>query len=146
MAESSALFAAQQTSQTIGNIFGLMAAEEYAKSVRAQSRLLAAESEARITRYQGQARNLKAEQAQRYLKSGVSLEGTPLAILEETTLVAAENVNAMRAATKGRRLEMRAAATQARISARMAFVQQGQDATRQAMSLSKLSGDIGVGG
>lgn len=80
-------------------IFGMSAADARADSLRSQLSLIRAESEADIVRYADKARGLKAEQSVKYLKSGVTLEGSPLEILDETVRVSSENISAMRAKT-----------------------------------------------
>lgn len=80
-------------------IFGMSAAEAQAGALRSQLSLMRAESEADIARYADQTRELKAEQSVRFLKSGVTLEGSPLDILDETVRVSGENISAMRAKT-----------------------------------------------
>lgn len=79
--------------------FGMQAADAQARGIRSQLSLMRAESEADIARYAESAQGLRAEQSVRYLKSGVTLEGSPLEILDETARVSAENISAMRAKT-----------------------------------------------
>lgn len=80
-------------------IYGMKAADAQAGALRSQLSLMRAESEADIARYAEQAQGLKAEQSVKFLKSGVTLEGSPLAILDETVRVSGENISAMRAKT-----------------------------------------------
>lgn len=83
----------------IEGIYGMNAADAQADSLRYQLTLMRAESEADIARYAEQTAGLKAKQKLAYLKSGVTLEGSPLEILDETVRVSAENISAMRAKT-----------------------------------------------
>lgn len=80
-------------------IFGMSAADAQAGALKSQLNLMRAESEADIARYAEQTQGLKAEQSVRFLKSGVTLEGSPLEILDETVRVSGENISAMRAKT-----------------------------------------------
>jgi len=78
-------------------IFGFNAAEAQADSLRSQAQLIQIESEADIVRYAENAKEFKTKQAMAYMKSGVTLEGSPLGILDETVRVTGENISAMRA-------------------------------------------------
>jgi len=78
-------------------IFGYNAAEAQADSLRSQAQLVQIESEADIVRYAENAKEFKTKQAMAYMKSGVTLEGSPLDILDETVRVTGENISAMRA-------------------------------------------------
>jgi len=80
-------------------IFGMNAADAQADSMRSQLTLMRAESEADIARYAEQTKAFKAKQGLAYLKAGVTLEGSPLEILDETVRVSSENISAMRART-----------------------------------------------
>ena len=80
-------------------IFGMNAADAQADSLRSQLGLMRAESEADIKRYAENAEDFKKKQAMAYMKSGVTLEGSPLDILDETVRVSSENIAAMRAKT-----------------------------------------------
>ena len=80
-------------------IFGMSAADAQAGALKSQLSLMRAESEADIARYAETAQGLKAEQSVKFLKSGVTLEGSPLDILDETVRVSGENIAAMRAKT-----------------------------------------------
>ena len=80
-------------------IFGMNAADAQAGSLRSQLSLVRAESEADIVRYAESASDFRAKQKLAYLKSGVTLEGSPLEILDETVRVSSENISAMRAKT-----------------------------------------------
>ena len=80
-------------------IFGMTAADAQAGALRSQLSLMRAESEADIARYAESTQALKAEQSVKFLKSGVTLEGSPLEILDETVRVSGENISAMRAKT-----------------------------------------------
>ena len=83
----------------IEGIFGYSAANAQADSLRSQLGLMRQESEADIQRYAESADTFKKKQAMAYMKSGVTLEGSPLAILDETMRVTSENISAMRAKT-----------------------------------------------
>ena len=83
----------------IEGIFGYSAANAQADSLRSQLGLMRQESEADIQRYAETSDTFKKKQAMAYLKSGVTLEGSPLDILDETMRVTSENISAMRAKT-----------------------------------------------
>lgn len=99
MSETSLLAGATAGFNIVEGIFGYNAADAAADSMRSQLSLMRTESEADIARYAGQAAELKAKQKLAYLKSGVTLEGSPLEILDETVRVSSENISAMRAKT-----------------------------------------------
>ena len=92
--------------------YGMKAADAQAGVLKSQLGLMRAESEAEIARYAESAQALRAEQSVKYLKSGVTLEGSPLEILDETVRVSGENIAAMRAKTTADIL-----ATESKISA-----------------------------
>jgi hypothetical protein len=92
-----ALAAVSAGADIMSGVFAMSAADAQRSSLRSQAALLRAESEADIARYAEETQGFKAEQSVRYLKSGVTLEGSPLEILDETTRVASENISAMRA-------------------------------------------------
>ena len=103
-------------------IFGMSAADAQAGALKSQLGLMRAESEADIARYAESAQALKAEQSVRFLKSGVTLEGSPLEILDETVRVSGENISAMRAKTSADILAAKSKASAIRGQGRAALV------------------------
>jgi hypothetical protein len=99
----------------LSTLFNVAAAQEQAKMYKQQARLLIAETEADIDRYRSQTRAFQAHQKLMYLKSGVSVSGTPLEILAETARTAVEDVSAMRAAAKTGQRTLRQAGSEAKI-------------------------------
>lgn len=99
MSATSILTGSTMGLNVLEGIFGMSAADAQAGALKSQLSLMRAESEADIARYAEQTRGLKAEQSVKFLKSGVTLEGSPLDILDETVRVSSENIAAMRAKT-----------------------------------------------
>ena len=123
MAETSALLTGVAGGADIlSGIFGMSAADAYASSLRSRADLLKLENEADIARYAEETRGFKAEQAVRFLKSGVTLEGSPLEILDETTRVASENIAAMRSKGEAEARALRAQGREAKSAARVSFI------------------------
>lgn len=87
-----------------------------------QADLAERESQAEAERYAAKARAFKAEQKVAYLKSGVTLEGSPLDVLDETARVASENISAIRAQGAAKASELRSRASQLRMAGRAALV------------------------
>jgi hypothetical protein len=73
------------------------AGEAAAEEAEINADLAKKEAEADAAAYAAEARNFKAEQSVRYLKSGVMLEGTPLDVLDETARLASNRIAAIRA-------------------------------------------------
>lgn len=89
----------------IDGLFGSLASKEAAGIASSRGRMLRDEAEADAARYAEQARGLRAQQAVNYRKSGVTLSGSPLAILDETIRVANENISAIRAGGQAKQLD-----------------------------------------
>jgi hypothetical protein len=106
----------------IGGLFGYLASQEMAAATESRGRLLRMEAEADAVRYQEQAENFKASQALAYLKSGVTLEGSPLDVLDETARVTAENLSAIRARGAAQQQEYMSEATLTRGRGRAALL------------------------
>lgn len=103
-------------------LFGYNAAEAQASFLRSQAQLVQAESEADIVRYAENAKEFKTKQAMAYMKSGVTLEGSPLDILDETVRVTGENISAMRAKTAAQMQELKSKASALKGAGRAALV------------------------
>lgn len=106
----------------LSGLFGYFAAEEAAQAAESRGRMIRMEAEADATRFGEQARQFKATQKLAFLKSGVTLDGSPLDILDETARVAEENMSAIRARGAAGQLDADGVATQARLSGRGALV------------------------
>jgi hypothetical protein len=106
----------------LGGVFSYMASNEAAKTAESRGRMLRMEAEADALRYAEQARGFKAQQKVAYLKSGVDLSGSPLAILDESARVAQENISAIRARGEAAEMGQKQQAAQARAGGRMALV------------------------
>lgn len=122
MAATTALTASSVGLNLFAGIMGMSAADAEASSLRSQARLLQTESEADIARYARETETFKAEQAMRYMKSGVTMDGSPLAILDETARVASENISAMRAKTSAQAQAMRSRGASGVAASRVAFL------------------------
>lgn len=106
----------------LGGLFGYLAAEDAASISESRGRLLLIEADADAERYAEQARGFKASQKLAFLKSGVTLEGSPLDILDETARVTSENLSAMRARATAQGLEADAQASALRDQGRAALI------------------------
>jgi len=137
MAAATALTATASGLDIISALFGMGAADAQASLARSNARTLIAESEADIRRYQEETQAFKAEQGVRYLKSGVMLEGSPLAILDETTRVAAENISAKRARAEAEARNLRMQGKLAQSASRAALT----GAITSTMTRAALLGD-----
>lgn len=122
MAATTALLGASAGLDIFSALMGMRAADIENKSLREQARLLQAESEADIARYGRETAAFKAEQSVRYLKSGVTLEGSPLEVLDETTRVASENISAMRARAAMEAQQLRAKGRSLQAASRLEFL------------------------
>ena len=126
--------------ELLSGAFGLLAAEDRAQSLRSQARLTMLESEEEAARYASQAQSFRATQKLKYLKAGVSLEGSPLDILAETARVAAENISAIRAKGRAGAMELKSKAVATRIAARTDFV---KSIAQSAQIAAKYGGEAG---
>ncbi len=106
----------------MGGLFSYLASQEMSDIAESKGRMLRAEAEADAVRYAEQARSLRGQQAVSYIKSGVTLEGSPLDVLDHDALVAQENISAIRARGAAGELEQLNQAAAARIAGRNAFI------------------------
>jgi len=106
----------------LGGLFGLLAGEEFAGAAESRGRMLQLEAETDAQRFSEQARSFKARQKLGFLKSGVQLTGSPLAILDETMRVTQENISAIRAGGRARALGAEFEAVGARQRGRAALI------------------------
>lgn len=97
MATSTQFAGASAGLDIISGLFGFLASQDAADVVESRAQLLRFESDADFVRNEEQARRFLASQKLAFLKSGVTLEGSPLDVLDETARVSAENINAIRA-------------------------------------------------
>lgn len=81
----------------LAGLFGYFAGEQAAQAAESRSNLLRLEAEADAVRYAEEARRFRGTQSLAYLKSGVTLEGSPLDVLDEDARIASENLSAIRA-------------------------------------------------
>lgn len=140
MAATTALMGVSSGLDLFSGLMGMSAADAQNSSLRSQARLLQVESEADIARYAAESRAFKAEQAQRYLKSGVTLEGSPLDILDETSRVAAENISAMRAKSAAEASGLRAKGRGLQAASRVDFL---KDVAGAAVTTMKAGKELG---
>mgnify|MGYP001024425500 CR=1 FL=1 len=122
MGATTALLGASAGLDIFSGLMGMRGADIESQSLRDQARLLQVESEADIARYARETAAFKAEQSVRYLKSGVTLEGSPLEVLDETTRVASENINAMRARATTEAQQLRAKGRSIQAASRLEFL------------------------
>lgn len=107
----------------LGGVLGMSAADYQSRALEQRAALLRSESEADIARYKDEAAAFKAEQAVRYGKAGVALEGSPLAILDETTRVSMENISAMRSKARMEASSLQAQGANIQAASRTQFLQ-----------------------
>jgi hypothetical protein len=122
MSATAALTGAAGGADILSGIFGINAADAYASTLRSRADLLRVENEADIARYAEETRGFRTEQAMKYMKSGVTLEGSPLEILDETTRVASENISAMRSRGAAEERALRQKGAEAKSAARVSFI------------------------
>jgi hypothetical protein len=122
MAAALAFAGASAGLSILSGLFGYLDAQDAAEQAESRGRLLRMEAEADAERYAEQARGFKATQAQAFLKSGVTLEGSPLDILDETARVASENLSAMRSRAQAEQNQANAQAGQLRSQGRAALI------------------------
>ncbi len=103
-------------------LFGYMAGENAQATYESRARMIRAEAENEAQRYTEQVNRFKATQKLSFLKSGVQLSGSPLAILDETIITGHENANAIRASGKARALDAQAGGEAAGMAGRNALV------------------------
>lgn len=106
----------------LSSLFGYFASQSAAAEAESRGRLLRVEAEDEATRYAEEADHFKAKQKLAYLKSGVQLSGSPLDVLDETSRIAQENINSIRARGAASQYEANAAASGARMQGRMALL------------------------
>ncbi len=122
MAAALAFAGASMGLSVLSGLFGYLDAQDAAAQAESRGRLLRMEAEADAERYAEQARGFKADQSVRFLKSGVTLEGSPLDILDETARVASENLSAMRSRAQAEQNDMNSQAQSFRSQGRAALI------------------------
>lgn len=123
MAATSILAGGSAGFDILGGLFGMNAADANAASLRDQARLLKVEAEADTERYASEAKAFRATQKMAYLKSGVTLTGSPLDVLDESARVTSENISAMRAQANAKSQQLKGQAASVRAAGRVAFLQ-----------------------
>lgn len=106
----------------IEGAFNQQAANATASVLRKQADLSKRETEADIVRYAAEAQTFKASQKLAYLKSGVTLEGSPLDVLDETARISSENISAMRAKGEATAAALRAKGREVKSAGRAALI------------------------
>lgn len=81
----------------LSGLFGYFAGQQLEAAAESRGRMIRAEADAEAQRYAEQARHLVASQKVSYLKSGVTLTGSPLDVIDHDMNVAQENIAAIRA-------------------------------------------------
>jgi hypothetical protein len=120
---ASLLFAGASSALNImGGLFGYLASQDQAAIGESRARMFRMEAEADAMRYAEQARGFKAQQKVNYLKSGVTLSGSPLDILDETARVASENLSAIRARGEAEAMGMENEAQAIRMKGRLGLL------------------------
>ncbi len=127
----------------IGGLFGYLSAEAGAATAESRGRMLRLEAETDATLYAEQARGFKASQKLSYLKSGVTLSGSPLDILAETARVASENISAIQARGAAQQLDADNQGEAIRSSGRMALLKGITGAAGTAMKAAYFSSKTG---
>lgn len=99
-----------------------MASQQMAAISESRGRMLRNEANADAERYRIQADNFKADQKLAYLKSGVTLEGSPLDVLDETARQATENIHAIQSRGNAEQVNADSEAAAMRTQGRGAFI------------------------
>lgn len=81
----------------LSGLFGYFAGAQMQQAAESRGRMIRMEAEAEAQRYAEQARSFTARQKLAYLKSGVTLSGSPLDVMDDDILTAQENIAAIRA-------------------------------------------------
>lgn len=108
--------------QALSGLFGYMASQEMAKVSESRGRMLLDEANADAARYKLQSDNFRADQKLSYLKSGVTLSGSPLDVLDETARQATENIHAIQSRGRAQQLDANNDADASRTQGRNALV------------------------
>lgn len=123
MAGDALLFAGASAGlDLLSGLFGYFASEEAAATAESRGRMLRLEADAEATRYGEQARNAVAQTKLAFLKSGVTLSGSPLDVLDADMLTAQENINAIRAKGAADQLDAQNMGAQALMGGRNALL------------------------
>ena len=122
-ASASSLYAgASAAMDLMSGLFGYFASEETAAIAESRGRMVRMEAEAEAQRYQEQAEHFRASQKLAFLKSGVTLSGSPLDVLDESARVEQENLSAIRARGAAGELDWNNQAGEARMTGRAALL------------------------
>lgn len=108
--------------EALNGLFGYFTSKAAAGIAESRSRLLRMEAEADAQRFQEQVQTFKAMQSVAFLKKGVTLEGSPLDILDETARVASENLSAARSRSESQILDAKSDASAAITRGRTALL------------------------
>lgn len=119
-----ALRTASALSDVFGGVSGLIASGNEARDLEKQALELEREAQVRAEQRAGQISKFQQKQASRFLSSGVTLQGTPVVVLEETRQKGQEEVDALIRAGQSRANLARSQSRQARGTGR-AFLTQG---------------------
>lgn len=123
MASPALVFAGVQSAMSVlGGLFDYAQSGPLSEVHNSRARMLQMEAEYDAQRYAEQARSFQAEQRMKYVKSGVTLEGSPLDILNETMRNADETVSAIRARGRASAFDERARGQQVRQAGRAALL------------------------
>jgi len=122
MAIGAALSAASAGFSILGGVFDFLESKSAADIETSRGRMLRLEAEADATRFEEDARAFKAQQGVQFLKGGILLEGSPLAILDETALRTEEQLSAIRARGAAQEQASRTRATAIRNRGRSALI------------------------
>lgn len=134
MASAALLFAgADAAINLMSGLFGYLAAQEAAGIAQSRARMIRDEANADAQRYAEQARSFTATQKMAYVKSGVTLTGSPLDVIDHDILVAQENISAIQARGAAQALGAENEAAAARIGGRTALLSGISGAARAGM-------------
>ena len=97
-------------------------AKREARSLENQARLTEQEAEAEARIHEIRVRKFAANQKAAFLKNGVTLDGSPLMVLEETARIGGEEAGAIRRSGAARAQLFRENATQAKNAGRAALI------------------------
>lgn len=82
----------------LSGVFGYLASVEAVSAANSRADLMRTEAEANAQRYAEKAAQFEAHEKVMYLSSGVKLSGSPIDVLATTARLAAENIDAIKAA------------------------------------------------
>lgn len=122
MAAAAALFAASAGLDLVSGVMGYLASKDMASIAYSRADMIRGEAEANAQRYAEKATADRAQQKVMFLASGVTLQGSPIDVLDKSAQLASENIAAIRMQGAAEALDMEQQGKQAEIAGRNALI------------------------